>query len=351
MADCSLSFNITKRPETIRPGDEFQGEVVVKVDAACRCDGLKLAAEWRTSGKGNPASGQTESQTLFTGQWEPGEHRYRFTYRAPVGPLTYEGELLQIRWSLLATADIPWAIDPKANAPFVLSAAPSESAPYFFGPLYKPPAPETKGVSETAGGGKLVKKPMSLGVKIAVGAFVLLMGSALIFAVPAMAIMFAPFILYFVIKKAMVKNKLGEPDVRLFSNPARPGEEVSIVARLNPLKEVKLGKVYAELIGHERVVSGSGKHSRTHTHPLHTWRHMFPVEARELRAGENMELRARMTLPPNAALTFAAGSNNIEWNVKLSIELLGWPDWEKTLPLTVRPGALPADAGGFARRD
>lgn len=96
MADCSLSFNFTKRPATVRPGEEFEGEVVVKVDAACRCDGLTVAAEWCISGKGNPATGSTEGQTLFKGEWQPGEHRYRFKCRAPVGPLSYSGELLQI---------------------------------------------------------------------------------------------------------------------------------------------------------------------------------------------------------------------------------------------------------------
>jgi len=351
MANCTLSFDFVKPPATLQPGDEIQGEVVVRVDAACKCDGLTLAAEWHTSGKGNKATGQAEGVKLFTGEWQPGEHRYRFNYKAPVGPLTYDGELLNIGWNLLARADVPWAIDPKAEAPFVLTAATAEGTPYFFGPLYKPPDPTTWGVSETAGGGKLVKQPMGLGTKLVIGAFILLFGGGMIFALPALAILIAPFVLFFVIKNAMVKNKLGVPEVKVFPNPARATEEFSVLARLQPLKEVKLGKVYAELVGQERVVSGSGKHARTHLHPLHTYRHTFPVEQREVRAGEHVELRARLTLPPNAPLTFNAMSNAVEWNVKLSIELLGWPDWSKTLPLTVRPGAVAALPGAFARRD
>ena len=58
MASCSLSFNFSKSADTVQAGAEFQGEVVVKVDSACRCDGLTLAAEWRTSGKGNSTTGQ-----------------------------------------------------------------------------------------------------------------------------------------------------------------------------------------------------------------------------------------------------------------------------------------------------
>lgn len=349
MADCALSFEFTRRPENVQPGDEFEGEVVVKIDGVCRCDGLTIAAEWRTTGKGNAATGKADEQTLFKGEWQSGVHRYRFKCRAPVGPLTYAGEFLNIHWDLVARADIPWALDPKAAAPFVLNAAPAENAPYFFGPLYKPPDPSTQGVSETAGGGKLVKAPMPLGTKILIGILILLIGGSVIFAVPALLLMATPFILYFAIKKAMVKNKLGEPEVKLFANPARAGEEVTILARLNPLKEVKLGKVYAELVGQERVVHGGGKSATTHVHKLHEFRHVFPVEQRELRGGEHFELRTRLALPPNAALTFHAASNVVEWNVKVSIELLGWPDFEKTLPLTVRPGPLVL-SDRFARR-
>lgn len=350
MADCALSFTFSKSPETLKAGDELQGQVIVKVDATCKCDGLTLAAEWRTSGKGNATTGQAEKVTLFTGTWEPGEYRYPFTYKAPVGPLTYAGQFLQIRWALMARADVPWAIDPKAEAPFVLSASPSDTAPYYFGPLYKPPDPATTGVSETPGGGKLVKKPMGLVAKLVIGAVILLIGGSMIFAIPFMAALFAPFIIFFVVKNAMVKSKLGVPDVKFFPNPVCAGQEFSVIARLNPTKDVKFGELYAELLGQERVVSGSGKHSHTHIHKLHQFRHPFPVAQREVRAGENVDLRAKLTLPPNSPLTFSAMSNNVEWTVKVSIELLGWPDWNKSFPVTVRPGTVSEAGSRFALR-
>lgn len=351
MAVCSLAFSFSNKPSTVVPGDVMQGEVVVKVDAVCKCATLTLAPEWDTSGKGTADSGQSEVVTLFTGEWQPGEYRYRFSCKAPVGPLTYAGELLQIGWALRARADIPWATDPKAEAPFVLAPSPCEGAPYFFGPLYQPPDPSTPGVSETAGGRKLVEKPMGLGSKLLRGALVLVFGGVMVYSFVPLAILFAPFIVYFVIKNAMVKSKLAVPELMVFPNPVRQGEAATVLARLNPLKEVKLGKVSAELVGQEKVNSVHGKRSRTHLHQLHSHRHTFPVEQREVREGEHLELRAEMPLPADAAPTFSATNNAVEWSVKLSVELPGWPDLEKTLPLTVRPGVPPRAAGGLAPRN
>lgn len=347
MADCNVTIVFSKRGATVVPGEELQGEVVVKVDAPCRCDGLTLAAEWRTSGKGNPTTGQGEVKSLFTGQWEVGEHRYRFVYKAPVGPFTHDGTLLDLNWFLHARADIPWAIDPKADAPFRLGPGPnSETDAYFFGPLYKPPAPGTRGVSETAQGGSAVKKPMGLGAKVAIGLLLTVVIGSMAMAIPVLAAILAPFALFFFVKKVMIKSKLGEPEVKILPNPARPGEEVMVVARLNPLKEVKFGKVFAELVGEERVVHGSGKHAVTHRNNLCTLAHDFPMHQREARGGEHLELRVNLKVPVGAPLTFVASSNTIEWRLKVSIELLGWPDWAQTFPITVRPaatsGALPA---------
>ncbi|MCP4500914.1 MAG: hypothetical protein GY822_13215 [Deltaproteobacteria bacterium] len=43
------------------------------------------------------------------------------------GPLTYRGELLNVDWFLKARADIPWALDPKAELVFVVQRAESSS--------------------------------------------------------------------------------------------------------------------------------------------------------------------------------------------------------------------------------
>lgn len=349
MADCTLTLNCGQRGATVAPGEELSGEVVVKVDASCKCDGLTLHPEWTTSGRGNPVSGQGEKLVLFTGQWEAGEYRYRFNVRAPLGPFTYDGELLNIHWALKARADVPWAIDPKAEAPFTLKAGSGASElPYYFGPTYTPPDPKTQGVALSEGGKAIEKKPMGLGLKIFLGVFLLLAGGGIIVAVPMMAACIAPFVAFFLIRTAMVKSKLGEPEVKVFPNPVPSGEGLTVIARVVPKKAVKLGKLSAELLGQERVVRGSGKHQTTHTHRLFFQEVLFTYPQREVQGGEPMELRAALTLPPNAPLTFAAASNVVMWQVTLKIELLGWPDWSKTFPVTVRPKASLLPPTSFA---
>ena len=183
------------------------------------------------------------------------------------------------------------------------------------------------------------------GVVIAV---LVLASAGIVVAVPFLGACLAPIIAFFVIRRAMVKSKLGDPEVKISPNPACSGDAIRILARVVPKKAVKLGTLSAELMGQEKVVSGSGKHARHYTHKIHVMQVPFGFGGREVQGGEPIMLDATLQLPPGAPLTFAAPSNTVEWTVKLQIELLGWPDWEKTYPLTVRPRAalLPATSFG-----
>lgn len=348
MADCRLALSFNQHGTTVAPGGELTGEVVVHVDAAVTCNGLTVFPEWRTSGSGNVATGEGEKLVLFNGQWDAGEHRYRFGLRAPLGPFTYDGKLVDVRWTLKARADVPWAIDPKAEAPFTLAAGKNAGdVPYFFGPSYTPPDPKTAGVALSEQGRAVEKKSLPTWAGVLIGLVLIMASAGIVVALPVMGLCLGPIIAFFVIRRAMVKSKLGEPEVKIFPNPAQQGEQVNVLARVVPKKAVKLGKLTAELRGQERVVSGSGKHARTHLHQIHLQQVPFELGLKEVEGGQPINLSVKLRLPPNAPLTFAAPSNSVEWTVKLQIELLGWPDWEKTFPLTVRPRAALLAATSF----
>jgi hypothetical protein len=349
MADCRLALTVHQANTTVSPGGELTGEVVVTVDAAVTCNGLTVCPEWRTSGTGNPAGGEGEKLVLFTGQWEAGEHRYRFGLRAPLGPFTYDGTLVDIRWNVKARADVPWALDPKAEVPFTLAAGKNAGdVPYYFGPNYQPPDPKTLGVALSEHGRAVTKSPTPKWAQVLVGLVLVMAAVGMTAAVPVLGVCLGPVVAFFLIRRAMVKSKLGDPEVRISPNPAIAGDAIRVLARVVPKKAVKLGKLTAELMGQERVVRGSGKHARTHFHKLHVAQVPFQFGAREVQGGEPIMLDATLQLPPGAPLTFAAPSNCVEWSVKLQLELLGWPDWDKTFPLTVRPKAalLPATTFG-----
>ena len=96
-------------------GDTIRGAVEVIVSAPCPCHELSVTTMVEVSGKGDGETAKKSGKVLFQGQWnELGTYHYRFELETPKGPLTYQGDHMNIDWYVSANADIPWALDPKA---------------------------------------------------------------------------------------------------------------------------------------------------------------------------------------------------------------------------------------------
>jgi len=58
----------------------------------------------------------------------------------------------------------------------------------------------------------------------------------------------------------------------------------------------------------------------------------------DLEAGRLITFDCTLPVHPDAPATFSSTNNNLEWTVMLKVNIKGWPDWEKTLPITMLPG-------------
>ena len=122
MSKCDLSIELEGGRESYQVGEEVAGQVHVEVNKNCSCDGLKISLAWYTHGKGNEDEGEAESTVAFTGEWQAGERvSYPFRFTMPAGPLTQHGHYINIDWRIKAEADIPWALDPEAEAEILLT--------------------------------------------------------------------------------------------------------------------------------------------------------------------------------------------------------------------------------------
>ena len=353
MSKCDLDIRLEDPNRVYRGGETLRGELLVRVDKTCPCKNLTIAMEWRTEGMGDRTSGNTVVRELFKGEWEsPGERRYPFDFQLPAGPASYSGEVLKVDWYLMAHADIPWSIDPKAEAKFLL--APGETGDYSCGPTYKPPEEVSR---ETA----QFKK---LGVVVS-GLFALI-GLAVVFS----AVMGAYgekamwFVLLFggiffllgggaflvLLLKNIAQKKVGVPEVRITPLRVRRGTSLSISIRLSPRGFVALNGVSAELEAHEAVTatvraSGSSDRSsgRGESEEFSSRKKVFTQKTtldsgpRQIGPGETVDLEGTIEVPQNAAPTFAAESNELQWAVEVHIDLGGWADWKQEYPISVFP--------------
>ena len=113
MAKCDLAIELEDPERIYRGGDQIRGTVVVWTDKAVNCSDLVVEANWETHGRGNVTKGEPNRESVFRGEWQPGEHRYDFQVELARWPPTYHGNYLNVDHYIRARAKIPWSFDPQ----------------------------------------------------------------------------------------------------------------------------------------------------------------------------------------------------------------------------------------------
>lgn len=97
-----------------------------------------------------------------------------------------------------------------------------------------------------------------------------------------------------------------------------------------------IDRVDVTLRGCEQVVSGSGTNRTTHHHEIHESK-VTLTAGRAARAGERVDIEARVPIPSDAPGTFMADDNALLWGVVVHISISGWPDWKREYAIVVEP--------------
>ena len=352
MPVCDLSIELEGENRTFKPGDPIKGTLEVQVDSSCTCRQLTVEAGWKTHGKGNRASGSGPADLLDAGDWEAGrKHRYPFSLNAPSGPISYHGYYLNVERVVRARADIPWALDPKAEEEFVLLAGPAEG--YDFGPNHTDPEKAFKSAATYSGCMKgagvffllagIVCDAISAPLKSVGG---LIIGTGLFFIGVLMAL--------FAAWREKGFKALGIGGLEVKPLVAYPGQAIEVELSLAPTEVVKISDPRITLKGQEIVAKGSGTSKTTYRHTLYERTRKLSGPEGEVRAGEKHILRTSLALPPDAAPSFDASDNHLTWTVNIQVGIENYPDWNRTIQLSVLPAGfknLKSDSGDLVEID
>ncbi len=315
MAKCNLSLEIANPKEQYVPGDTV--DVIVHVDTtdSVQCKDLALELGWRTHGTGNRDIGTALTQTLFAGQWSPGEDE---SYRAQVTipelsagfPATYHGRHINVDWHLQARADIPWAIDPKAEARIFVSPN-TQDVPDYEYPGIWPTEP--------------VKLAGNSGCLVALMIFTTVGGTVALFYHPLVAVacyVVAAIALAFVLKEKALRERIGE--VGFGVSPDRPaiGGELHGFVQISPPGRLDMESVTMTLTGTEVAVSGSGTQQSTHRHVTFT-QSATQAEHHTIESGDLLELDFPFQVPVDQPPSFKADNNRVEWALSMEVTVLG----------------------------
>ncbi len=102
-------------------GGEIRGQVHVDTDEDMNCRRVLVAIEWYTEGRGDLDQGTVFEQTVHEGFLQMGQQSFPFAATLPVGPMSYAGHYINIRWKVTARIDLAWKFDPKAEREFFLT--------------------------------------------------------------------------------------------------------------------------------------------------------------------------------------------------------------------------------------
>lgn len=341
MSKCDLRVELDDHGP-FAPGDAVRGRVIVNTNADVRCDALTVRLGWHTHGSGNPASDDLDPETVFVGEWRAGEQAsYPFALTAPNGPFTYRGRHLNVDWRVKARADIPWAIDPKASADFLLPPVRTATEP-------------DRG-TDMAHGSETARR-MGVGCMMLFFLPFLLVGLATLFAwfghqagtvevegdAWVMLIVGPVFTLVGAIPlfvlgfRWLARRKVGDVDVQLSSGQVRRGEELRVKLRFEPRSDFMINEVVLRLLAQEEVVRGSGSNKTTYRHEAHVDRRV-PIDAQACRPFDPVSCEVAFPIPDDAPPTFGAPSNRLHWELEARIDIPGWPDWTREFVVQVDP--------------
>ena len=328
MTKCDLSIELDD-PDTVHVGGEIiTGVVRVRVAEDVKCKGLEVQSGWRTHGRGNVAADMAATMTLFAGEWNAGESaEYRFELPIAAWPPSYHGHHLNIDHYVDVRAKIPWGLDPKVSAPFMMqpAAGPAE--------LH---AQKKNNAVEVKGPVGCVLAMVILGI-IMLGFGVALVELGL-FALFFLMVPLAGFG-YWLFRSFLPKFLLGDVQYQLASEHVSPGQATTGELIIRPRRNVSVNGVTLNFQAREQCVSGSGSNRTTHKHVF--FEKLETLQGTTtLTAGQEHRFRFSVQLPENAPYSIDLDDNNLIWSTTLRVDIPRWPDWVQELPILVIPSGV-----------
>lgn len=347
MSNCDVRIDLDKHDGVYNVGDTLKCKVTVSVDEPVKCEDLKLDFFWRTHGRGNRVQGDKHSITLFQGELQPGEHVYEYEYEVNTGPITYHGKLVNLDWNIEARVDIPWKLDPKDKRQFFVR--PGAALDSDVCDTIEPDANPLIGMNTR-------HSHVPISPKKALANFIPMIASILGFiALISIGITGHSLYAYFVaerleipqfifgltilcivgsiifnlLQNQLAERKLGEVAFDVDKSTCKPGDKLGVHLNFKPPEQLQINTITAKLIGHERVVSGSGTNRKIFTHTFFTEELQIPVRG-FVGAQEVFDELVSFQVPTNAAPSMSVSDNSVNWRVDIRIDIPNCPDWVRS---------------------
>ena len=346
MSKCDLEV-VLASPGPFIPGDTVEGFVGVTVNKGCTCRALKVQLGWFTHGRGNRDRRVAREETVFEGPLVAGEKAlYPFSLVVPSGPFTFDGKHVSVGWEVRATADIPWAFDPKDSVSVQVFPGTEPISGLHYGT--SGPLATTWALADSVG--SIIVSLLMIAVG---GLFLFVFGFAsilfLIGGPPLFAAAFAavgigvPLLvvsmglkrLFHTIRLGLGSSRLGNLTLTV-PRYASPGQTLPVSVSFSPKSDLTVHEIRLLTTCVEIAVSGSGTKRRTWRNTLWT-RNQVIAEPDIVPGMRASTFSAEVELPSLSAWSFSSANNTIQWQTVVTVDCKGPLDGERTERFVLRP--------------
>jgi hypothetical protein len=113
-------------------------------------------------------------------------------------------------------------------------------------------------------------------------------------------------------------------------------EQINCHIDFRAKRDVYLRNIKASIQAQERVSRTVGTTTQTDCHTVSERTLVKPFDEK-LSEGRSIAFDCALPVEADAPTTFASPNNQLEWEIKLEVELGRWLGWDKTFPITVLP--------------
>ncbi|RME75126.1 MAG: hypothetical protein D6784_08560 [Chloroflexi bacterium] len=133
----------------------------------------------------------------------------------------------------------------------------------------------------------------------------------------------------------VARARVGTPTITVSSDTLRVGERFTCHVEHTFKSNVNAGRILLQLVQRETARYRRGTDTYTVTHEDIAAE--FDLPARAYRRGETLYDDRTLQIPRQGMHTFKAINNQIQWFVRMKIEVTGWPDVVQEKELVVLP--------------
>ncbi len=137
------------------------------------------------------------------------------------------------------------------------------------------------------------------------------------------------------VRTMLARARVAPPEVAVSTTTPRVGEIFTLDYRQTYRVSTQVQLIRMSLILRESATyqRGTDTVTVTHDHFVQT----YDLPERQMSAGETFQDRRQFQIPPLGMHTFVANRNKLNWFLKVTVTIPGWPDYEEEFSLTVPP--------------